>query len=610
MPSRRPAARGDAGGVPERPPARPGGAHGHPREDAELRVPARLIPRGERRVIGALYGSSRPERDFPLILDAYRRGRLPLDRLISTGCRSTGSRTRSRSCAAARPAGRCSSSPRRAHEDRRDRDAQLPLCARPAAARRLGSGAAHAPGRDARARHRRRRHRAAARAATRCRTRPCSSGCCVGVDPFRTRGRARGVRDRRLPRRPPVDARGGRVGSRRPGARRAAVAAARRPQRVARRLRVERRAGRGGRAGAARCVALRDAGVRARQAALRRRGLAPRRGGGRGGARRGRRAEMRIMVDANQGWRMPGDRCAALGRRDRDRVRPRARAARASSGWRSRCATDDVDGYAALRRRHVAAAGRRRDGARGGRGARPGRARRRRRDPARRRPRGRDRRVPPDRRARRPARPDVVAAHLVERLRAGGEPACRARVLDLPVHRGAVRPARVVGRAPRLAAAGAGRDRGGRHDPPAGRARASASSPTSTRSSATGWHERRTLEIRAAVLERHGRPVRVEQLLLHPPQPRRGARARRRGRGVPLRPAPRPGPSRRRPLADRARARGRRGGRGRRRERHPRAPGRRGRRSASCRRAGRAGCACAGARTCARPRPSTRWPGC
>jgi S-(hydroxymethyl)glutathione dehydrogenase / alcohol dehydrogenase len=56
---------------------------GIPREDAELRVPARLIPRTERRVIGALYGSARPERDFPLILDAYRRGRLPLDRLIS-----------------------------------------------------------------------------------------------------------------------------------------------------------------------------------------------------------------------------------------------------------------------------------------------------------------------------------------------------------------------------------------------------------------------------------------------------------------------------------------------------------------------------------------------
>jgi Zn-dependent alcohol dehydrogenase len=56
---------------------------GIPRADAELRVPARLIPRGERRVIGALYGSARPERDFGLILDAYRRGRLPLDRLIS-----------------------------------------------------------------------------------------------------------------------------------------------------------------------------------------------------------------------------------------------------------------------------------------------------------------------------------------------------------------------------------------------------------------------------------------------------------------------------------------------------------------------------------------------
>jgi S-(hydroxymethyl)mycothiol dehydrogenase len=37
----------------------------------------------ERRVLGSIYGSSRPERDFPLILDLYRRGRLPLDRLVS-----------------------------------------------------------------------------------------------------------------------------------------------------------------------------------------------------------------------------------------------------------------------------------------------------------------------------------------------------------------------------------------------------------------------------------------------------------------------------------------------------------------------------------------------
>jgi Zn-dependent alcohol dehydrogenase len=56
---------------------------GIPRADAELSLPALTIPRMERRVLGALYGSARPERDFPLILDLYRRGRLPLDRLVS-----------------------------------------------------------------------------------------------------------------------------------------------------------------------------------------------------------------------------------------------------------------------------------------------------------------------------------------------------------------------------------------------------------------------------------------------------------------------------------------------------------------------------------------------
>jgi Zn-dependent alcohol dehydrogenase len=56
---------------------------GIPRADAELRVPALSIPRMERRVLGSIYGSSRPDRDFPLILDLYRRGRLPLDRLIT-----------------------------------------------------------------------------------------------------------------------------------------------------------------------------------------------------------------------------------------------------------------------------------------------------------------------------------------------------------------------------------------------------------------------------------------------------------------------------------------------------------------------------------------------
>ena len=56
---------------------------GIPREDAVLPLPALSIPRMERRVLGSIYGSSRPERDFPLILDLYRRGRLPLDRLVS-----------------------------------------------------------------------------------------------------------------------------------------------------------------------------------------------------------------------------------------------------------------------------------------------------------------------------------------------------------------------------------------------------------------------------------------------------------------------------------------------------------------------------------------------
>ncbi len=56
---------------------------GIPPAAATLSLPALSIPRMERRVLGSLYGSSRPARDFPLTLDLYRRGRLPLDRLIS-----------------------------------------------------------------------------------------------------------------------------------------------------------------------------------------------------------------------------------------------------------------------------------------------------------------------------------------------------------------------------------------------------------------------------------------------------------------------------------------------------------------------------------------------
>jgi S-(hydroxymethyl)glutathione dehydrogenase / alcohol dehydrogenase len=56
---------------------------GIPSADAVLPLPALSIPRLERRVLGSLYGSSRPERDFPLTLELYRRGRLALDRLVT-----------------------------------------------------------------------------------------------------------------------------------------------------------------------------------------------------------------------------------------------------------------------------------------------------------------------------------------------------------------------------------------------------------------------------------------------------------------------------------------------------------------------------------------------
>jgi Zn-dependent alcohol dehydrogenase len=56
---------------------------GIPRPDAVLPLPAATIPRMERRVLGSIYGSSKPERDFPHTLALYRSGRLPLDRLVS-----------------------------------------------------------------------------------------------------------------------------------------------------------------------------------------------------------------------------------------------------------------------------------------------------------------------------------------------------------------------------------------------------------------------------------------------------------------------------------------------------------------------------------------------
>jgi Zn-dependent alcohol dehydrogenase len=57
---------------------------GIPGADDELRLPAQTIPRLERRVLGSVYGSARPHRDIPALIDLYRHGRLPLDRLVTT----------------------------------------------------------------------------------------------------------------------------------------------------------------------------------------------------------------------------------------------------------------------------------------------------------------------------------------------------------------------------------------------------------------------------------------------------------------------------------------------------------------------------------------------
>jgi alcohol dehydrogenase len=56
---------------------------GIPAADAVLALPALQIPRLERRVLGSVYGSAKPERDFPALLALYGRGRLPLDRLVA-----------------------------------------------------------------------------------------------------------------------------------------------------------------------------------------------------------------------------------------------------------------------------------------------------------------------------------------------------------------------------------------------------------------------------------------------------------------------------------------------------------------------------------------------
>ena len=113
---------------------------------------------------------------------------------------------------------------------------------------------------------------------------------------------------------------------------------------------------------------------------------------------------------------MPGDRCAALGRRDRGAVRARARAARRllARGAAARPTTSTATRAAPPARRFGIAAG---EMVRGLLEARDlVAARRRRRGAAGRRARRRHRRLPPARGARGPVRAGVLAAHVDERF--------------------------------------------------------------------------------------------------------------------------------------------------------------------------------------------------
>jgi Zn-dependent alcohol dehydrogenase len=49
---------------------------------AEVQLPLNQVVQGEKRVVGSLYGSANTPVQIPRILDLYRSGRLPLDRLV------------------------------------------------------------------------------------------------------------------------------------------------------------------------------------------------------------------------------------------------------------------------------------------------------------------------------------------------------------------------------------------------------------------------------------------------------------------------------------------------------------------------------------------------
>ena len=394
--------------------------------------------------------------------------RLPLPR-SSTG----GTRSRTRSTAAT-------------DADHRDRDAALPYRLRPAAQRRVGPGASRPPGGDDRRSstpttgsaglgERRRAARPRAARVVPRRPRPVPDGA---------RARARG--DGRLSRRPAMDGRGGRLGRARQGDGTAGVEAARRPLGALCSPTPRAPSWSSPAERAARCVALRDAGVRAVKIRFHHADWREDVASVEGRARCGRHATSRSWST-----RTRAGACPATSNRAGTSRRPR-RCARALEPlgvyWLEEpLRTDDLDGYAALRRLTSLrlAAG---EMVRSAQEARDLVLR------------GRHRRAP--------------VATSSSSLGIGG---CRraAALADLagrawsphtwsngygllvnlhaalafstvPVRRGAVRPAGLVGGAARLAAAGPDRDRRRRNDRAAGGPGLRRRRPISRRSSSGG----------------------------------------------------------------------------------------------------------------------------
>ncbi len=56
---------------------------GSPPTDSQIHIPARVLQSQERILRGSLYGSSRPHYDIPRVVNLYRSGRIPLDKLIT-----------------------------------------------------------------------------------------------------------------------------------------------------------------------------------------------------------------------------------------------------------------------------------------------------------------------------------------------------------------------------------------------------------------------------------------------------------------------------------------------------------------------------------------------